>query len=111
MYLNQWERVQSESLLDESPIITCKNLKVINNLTKKSNDNPESNTNTQSLIMIQSLTNNTQSNLKTRFFELFIENKNLIKKGLYLLEICQNVAGWTDRRDYDGPSWGPSCLP
>ena len=53
--------------------------------------------------MIQSLTS------KTRFFELFIENKNLIKQGLYLLEICQNAGGQTDlatdRRDHDGPSW------
>ena len=45
------------------------NLKVINNLTKKSNDNLESNTNTQSLTS------------KMRFFELFIKNKNLIKQG------------------------------
>ena len=56
--------------------------------------------------MIQSLT------LKTRFFELFIENKNLIKQGLYLLEICQNEAGstdlTTDRRGHDGPSWTSS---
>ena len=56
--------------------------------------------------MIQSLTS------KTRFFKLFIENKNLIKQGLYLLEICQNAA-WstdlaTDRRGHDGPSWTPS---
>ena len=44
-----------------------------------------------------------------RFFELFMENKNLIKQGLYLLEICQNAAGSTDlatdRRGHDGPSW------
>ena len=44
-----------------------------------------------------------------RFFELFIENKNLIKQGLYLLEICQNAAGSTDIatdcRVHDGPSW------
>ena len=56
-----------------------------------------------SLTMIQSLT------LKTRFFELFIENKNLIKLGLYLMEICQNAAGSTDlvtdHRGHDGPSW------
>ena len=56
--------------------------------------------------MIQSLTS------KTRFFELFIANKNLIKQGLYLLEICQNAAGSTDlatdRRGHDGPSWTPS---
>ena len=31
-----------------------------------------------------------------RFLELFVENKNLIKQGLYLLEICQNAAGSTD---------------
>ena len=47
-----------------------------------------------------------------RFFELFIENKNLIKQGLYLLEIFQSVAGSTDlatdRRGHDGPSWTPS---
>ena len=47
-----------------------------------------------------------------RFFELFIKNKNLIKQGLYLLEICQNAAGSTDlttgRRGHDGPSWTPS---
>ena len=47
-----------------------------------------------------------------RFFELFIENKNLIKQGLYLLKICQNAAGLTDlatdRRGHDGPSWTPS---
>ena len=42
------------------------------------------------------------------FFELFIENKNLIKQGLYLLEICQNAAGSTDRRGHDGPSWTSS---
>ena len=46
-----------------------------------------------------------------RFFELFIENKNLIKQGLYLLEICQNAAGSTylatDRRGHDGSSWTP----
>ena len=56
--------------------------------------------------MIQSLTQ------KTRFFELFIENKNLIKQGIYLLEICQNAAGSTDlatdRRGHDGQSWTPS---
>ena len=64
--------------------------------------------------MIHSLTNNTESNLtesnlKTRFFELFIENKNLIKQGFYLLEIFQNVVGSTDlvmdRRGHDGLSW------
>ena len=45
------------------------------------------------------------------FFELFIENKNLIKQGLYLLEICQNTAGSTnhatDRLGHDGRSWTP----
>ena len=44
-----------------------------------------------------------------RFYELFIENKNLIKQGLYLLEICQNADGSTDivtdRPGHDGPSW------
>ena len=47
-----------------------------------------------------------------RFFELFIENKNLIKQGLCLLEICQNTAGSTDlatdRHSHDGPSCTPS---
>ena len=47
-----------------------------------------------------------------RFFKLFIENKNLIKQGLYLLEIFQNAAGLTDlatdRRGHDGPSWTSS---
>ena len=56
--------------------------------------------------MIKSLTS------KTMFFELFIKNKNLIKQGLYLLEIYQNAAGSTDlatnRRGHDGPSWTPS---
>ena len=49
---------------------------------------------------------------KTRFFELLIENKSLIKQGLYLLEICQNAAGSTDlatdRLGHDGPSWTPT---
>ena len=49
---------------------------------------------------------------KTRFYKLFIENKNLIKQGIYLLEICQNAAGSThlatDRRGHDVPSWTPS---
>ena len=44
-----------------------------------------------------------------RFFELFIKNKNLIKQGLYLLEIYKNAAGSTDlamnRRGHDRPSW------
>ena len=56
--------------------------------------------------MLQSLTS------KTRFYELFIENKNLIKQGLYLLEICQNAVGSTDlamdRHGHDGLSWTPS---
>ena len=61
---------------------------------------------TISSLTIRSLTS------KTRFFELFIKNKNLIKQGLYLLEIFQNAA-WstdhaTDRRGHDGPSWTPS---
>ena len=56
----------------------------------------------RSLTMIQSLT------LKKRFFELFIENKKLIKQGLYLLEICQNATGSTDLHGHDGPSWTPS---
>ena len=47
-----------------------------------------------------------------RFFELFIENKNLIKQGLYLLEIWKNAAGLTDpatdRRGHYGPSWNSS---
>ena len=47
-----------------------------------------------------------------RFFELFIENKNLLKQGLYLLEICQNAAGSTDLatgcNGHDEPSWTPS---
>ena len=46
-----------------------------------------------------------------RFFELFLKNKNLIKQGLYLLEIYQNAAGSTDlatdHRGHDGPSWIP----
>ena len=52
------------------------------------------------------MSNNTESNSlrvsqsksltpKTRFLELFIENKNLIKQGLYLLEICQIGTGST----------------
>ena len=61
--------------------------------------------------MIQSLTIRSLTS-KTRFFELFIKNENLIKQGLYLLEICQNVAGSTDhatdRLGHDGPSWTPS---
>ena len=56
--------------------------------------------------MIQSLTS------KTRFFEIFIENKKLIKQGLYLLEIFQNAAGSmdlaTDHRGHEGLSWTPS---
>ena len=56
--------------------------------------------------MVPSLTS------KMRFFELFIDNKNLIKQGLYMLEICQNAAGSTelvtDCRGHDGLSWTPS---
>ena len=70
---------------------------------KKSNDNQKPNQ------IIQSLTTLT---FKTRFFELFIENKDLSKQGLYLLEFCQNAAGSTDlatdRCGHDGPSWTPS---
>ena len=56
--------------------------------------------------------NDPKSNLKNMVFELFIENKNLIKQGHYLLEMRQNVAGLTDLatdcRGNDGPSWNPS---
>ena len=101
MYLLQWERVKSESLLDKSPTI---------NDNQKSNNHRESHTNTQSIIVwcltIQSLTS------KMRFFELFLKNKNLIKQGLYLLEIYQNAAGSTDlatdRHGHDGLSWTSS---
>ena len=45
-----------------------------------------------------------------RFCELFVK-KNLIKEGLYLLKIGQNVAGSTDivtdRCGHDGLSWTP----
>ena len=58
------------------------------------------------LTMIQSLTS------KMRFFELFIDNKNLKQQGLYLLEIWQNAIGSTDlatdRHGHDGPSWTSS---
>ena len=41
-----------------------------------------------------------------------MENKNLIKQGLYLLEICQNAAELTDlatdRCVHNGPSWTTS---
>ena len=47
--------------------------------------------------MIPSLTS------KARFFELFIKSKNLIIQGLYLLEICQNAAGSTDRHGLRRP--------
>ena len=51
-------------------------------------------------------------NSKMWFFELYIENKNLIRQGLYLLEICQNAARSTDlatdHRGHDGPQWTPS---
>ena len=47
-----------------------------------------------------------------RFFELFIKNQNLIKQGLYSLEIFQNAAGSTDlatdRHGHKRPSWTPS---
>ena len=70
---------------------------ITNNHLQESHNNQSPNQ------IIQSLTS------KTRFFELFIKNKNLIKQGLYLLEICQNAAGSTelatDRRGHDGPSW------
>ena len=56
--------------------------------------------------------NDPESNLKNEVFKLFIENKNLIKRGLYLLEICQNAVGSTDlatdHHGHDGPSWTPS---
>ena len=56
--------------------------------------------------------NDPESNLKNEVFRTIIENKNLIKQGLYLLEICQNAVGstdiTTDRRGHDGPSWTPS---
>ena len=49
---------------------------------------------------------------KMRCFKLFIKNENLIKQGLYLLEICQNATGSTylamDCRGHNGPSWTPS---
>ena len=82
----------------------------MNNLSKSLQINQESITNTQSLIMIHSLTIRSLTS-KMRFFELFIENKNLIKQGLYLLEIYQNAAGSTklamDHRGHDGPSGTP----
>ena len=57
------------------------------------------------------MSNLIESNPKNEIFK-FIENKNLIKQGLYLLEICQNAAGLTDlvtdRHGHDGPSWTPS---
>ena len=56
----------------------------------------------KNITMIQSLTIQTLTS-KMRFFELFIENKNLIKQELYLLKICQNAAGSTDLGD--GSSW------
>ena len=66
--------------------------------------------------MIQSLTIRSLTirilTSKMRFFELFIKNKNLIKEGLYLLEICQNASGSMDlamdRHGHDGLSWTPS---
>ena len=48
---------------------------------------------------------------KTRFFELLIKNKILIKERLYLLKVFQNAAGSTDLATdhcgHDGPSWTP----
>ena len=56
--------------------------------------------------------NNPECNLKNEVFRTIYKKKNLIKQGLYLLEICQNVAGSTnlatDRHGHDGPSWTPS---
>ena len=58
------------------------------------------------------MSNNPESNLKNEVFQPFIKNRNLIKQGLYLLEICQNAAGSTDvatdRHGHDGLSWTPS---
>ena len=85
---------------------------------KKSNDNQKPHQTIKSLtnnkvssnkVSNNTESNNTESNLKNKVFELFIKNKNLIKQGLYLLEICQNAAGSTDiatdRRGHAGPSW------
>ena len=62
-------------------------------------NNPESN-------------NDPKSNLKNEVFRTIYKKKNLIKQGLYLLEICQNAAGSTnlamDRRGHDGLSLTPS---
>ena len=66
--------------------------------------------------MIQSLTisesNYPKSNLNNEVFWTIYKNKNLIKQGLYLVEICQNAVGSTDlatdRCGHDGPSWTPS---
>ena len=78
---------------------------------KKYNDSQKSN-NTMSTNMMSNNTesyNDPESNPKNEVFKLFIENKNLIKQGLYLLEICQNAARSTDlatdRRGHDEPSW------
>ena len=90
----------------KSPTINYKSLKIFKTLTKGLKDNQESNNNQGPNQIIHSLTS------KTRFFKLFIENKKLIKQGLYLLEICQNAAGSTNlamgRRGHDGLSWTPS---
>ena len=88
-----------------TPTINYKNVKIIKNLTKGLKNNQSL---TNSLIIIQGLTMIKRLTLRTRFFELFIENKNLIKQGLFLLEICQNAARSmelaTDSRGHDGPS-------
>ena len=59
------------------------------------------------------MSNLIDSNLKNEVFQtIYKKIKNLIKQGLCLLEIFQNVAGSTDnatdRRDHYGPSWTPS---
>ena len=88
----------------KSPTINDKSLKIINNLSKSLQNNQESHN-------IQWSNNDPESNLKNEVFRTIIENKNLIKQGLYLLEICQNAVGSTDlatdRRGHDGPSWTP----
>ena len=55
----------------------------VSNNTESNND-PESN---------YPMSNYLKSNLKMRFFGLFIENKNQIKQGLHLQEICQTRLG------------------
>ena len=59
------------------------------------------------------MSNLIESNLKNKVFQtIYIKNKNLIKQGLCLLEICQNAVGSTDlatdRRGHDGRSRTPS---